>query len=122
MAQTLGIVEANWRGTKIDCKKGSTISLGGEKRSPVNTGRRTDWTAEWENSEIEITTVMRRGGPKVTDLYATPSGELQIITDIGTSYVFPDAFLSDRPTFTGGDGGELKMKWAAGSYEELTNG
>jgi hypothetical protein len=49
-------------------------------------------------------------------------GELQVICDTGQTYVFADAFLTDRPEMTSGEGGKIELKWAAGAPEELLNG
>ena len=40
----------------------------------------------------------------------------------GQTYVFPEAFLSNRPEMTSGEGGKIELVWMAGEPEELIDG
>lgn len=121
MAQTLGIVDIVWRGEKLACEKGSELMLGGIKKNPVIYGRQVGWAGEMEASTVTATFPLERGR-RMSDLWATNQGELQVICDTGQSYVFPDAFLTNRPNATGGEGGKVKLEFAAGFAEEILNG
>lgn len=122
MAQTLGIIDLVWQGTKIPVEKGGKVRLGGKKKNPVVTGRQVDYAEEWQESQITVTTRLARG-QRFSDIYKDGQGELQVLCDTGQSYTFPDAFQSgDRPEITGGEGGKIQLVWTAGDYEELING
>lgn len=118
MAQVIGIVDATWKGKNIPCEKGAKFKPGGIKNNPVTYGRRVDRAQEFVASEITIVTNLRRG-EKLSDLYQTGEGELQIICDTGQTFVFGDAFLTDRLEATGGEGGKLELKFAASEGKEI---
>lgn len=119
--QVLGIITIRWNGRVIPVEKGASCLLGGLKQMPVVYGRRVGRTQEFEPSEITGVTALQRG-QSIDDFYQVAEGELQVQCDTGQSYVFPDAFLTERLTLTGGEGGKIKLKWAAGDYRELLNG
>ncbi len=121
MAQTLGIIDLVWNGTKIPIEKNGKVKLGGMQQNAVITGRQVDYSNEFMASEITATTVIKRG-QSVLSLYAVGAGELQVLCDTGQTFVWPDAFLSNRPEFEGGAGGKMQMKWDAGEPTELLNG
>lgn len=121
MPQLLGIVDIVWKGVKIPVEKGAKLKIGGIKNNAVTYGRQVGRAQEFEASEITATTHLARG-QRFTDLYSTEEGELQVICDTGQTYVFTDAFLTDRPELTSGEGGKAELKWAAGAPEELLNG
>lgn len=118
MAQVLGIIDIAWRGRNVPIEKGAKLKLGGLKNNPVIYGRRVGRAQEFMQSEIEAVTVLERG-QRARDLYDVGEGELQVICDTGQTYVFPDAFLSEQIEMTGGEGGKLPLKWAAGEFEEI---
>lgn len=121
MTQYLGIVDLSWRGVRIPIEKGAKIKLGGVKNNAVVFGRQVGRSQEYEASEITATTHLARG-QRVKELYALGEGELQALCDTGQTYVFADAFLTERPEMTSGEGGKIEMKWMAGEPEELLNG
>lgn len=121
MAQVLGIIDLVWRGTRIAVEKGAKLKIGGIQNNSVVVGRQVHNAQEFIASEISGTTVLRRG-QRFTDLYSTAAGELQVVCDTGQTYVFTDAFLTERPEMSGGEGGKIEMKWSAGVPEEQLNG
>lgn len=118
MVQVLGIVDIVWRGRNIPVEKGAKLKLGGLKNNAVTYGRKVGRAQEFVGSEITGTTHLERG-VSYGSLYDEGEGELQVICDTGHQYTFPDAFLTDIPEMTGGEGGKLELKWAAGDYEEV---
>lgn len=118
MAQTLGVVDLYWRGRRIKVEKGAKLKLGGMKNIPVLTARGVDRAEEFAASEIEAVTVFERG-QKLEDIYTTEEDELQVHCDTRQIYVFKDAFFTERPEITGGEGGKVPMKWQAGEPEEI---
>jgi hypothetical protein len=122
MAQLLGIIDVVWRGQKIATEKGAKLRLGGLKNNGVIMGRQIGRAQEMEASEVTVTTNLKRD-QRILDLWgAGQEGELQVLCDTGQTYVFPDAFLTNRPEMTGGEGGKIEMVWMAGEAEELLNG
>lgn len=121
MAQVLGIVDIIWRGTRVDVEKGATLMLGGLQQKEVVTNTRVDYAREFMPSKITATAIVLRG-MSVLDLFAPGQAELQVQADSGQTWVFPDAFISNRPDITSGEGGKLKIEWAAGAALEQLNG
>lgn len=120
--QTLGLIDVVWRGQKLKVERGSKLRLGGMKNNPVVRGRSVDRAAEFEASEVSATIALERD-MRLLDLWGNgQEGELQCLCDTGQTYVFPAAFLTNRPDMTGGEGGKIEMMWAAGEAEELLNG
>lgn len=122
MSQVLGVIDYVWRGVSYDAEKGSTVTLGGYKQDPIEVSGKTHHARVYEKSEASFTTVLKRG-QKLSTLFAPGEGELQCNCDTGQSYIFPDAFVTNRPKMTGGEGGKIEVMFAAGSgWQELQNG
>jgi len=121
MAQTLGIVDINWRGRDLDVEKGAKIKVGGIKNNLVPTGRRANRAQEFEASEVTGSFPLPRG-LSLVDLFDPGEGPLIVKCDTGQTYSWPDAFLVNRPEATGGEGGKVEAKWNCGEPEELING
>lgn len=119
--QTLGIIDLTWRGRTIDAEKGSKVKLGGLKQNVVTTGRRVHHADEMEASEITATIVLPRG-MKLSDIFVRGEGDLIARCDSGQTYAWPDAFITNRPEMTGGEGGKIQIVWAAGEPTEMTSG
>ena len=121
MAQVLGIIDLIWNGTTLDVEKGATVMLGGFQQKEVVTESDVHYARENVASEIEATVVLQRG-QKLSDIYLAGAYELQANCDTGQSFVWPGAFLSNRPKVTAGEGGKVQLQWRAGTYQELLNG
>lgn len=116
--QTLGIVDIVWRGRNIPVEKGAKIKVGGIKNNVVNYGRRTARAQEYEGSEVTAVTNLARG-QRYGNLFDAEEGELQVVCDTGQTFVIRDAFLTDIPEITGGEGGKIELKWAGSAPEEV---
>jgi len=117
--QVLGIIDIYWRGRNIPVEKGAKLRLGGIKNNAVTYGRGVGRAQEYQGSEITATTHAERG-QSILDLLDPGEGELQAVCDTGQTYVWDDAFLEgDRPEATGGEGGKIDLKWAAGEPQEI---
>ena len=121
MSQALGVIDATYAGTLIDSEKGSKLKLAGWMQKPVVTNGQVHYSREFDAGEFTCTTVLKRG-QRISDLYPTGTAELQCNCDTGQSYTFPDAFISNLPEMTAGEGGKIELKFALGVYEELLNG
>lgn len=121
MAQTLGLISVIWRGANVPVEKGGKVTLGGLQQKEVIVGQQVDYANEMVASQVQATSRLKRGD-SLLSLYAPGTGELQVQCDTGQTYLWPAAFLSTMPTFTGSDGGKLNLEWRAGAPEELLNG
>lgn len=121
MAQTFGIMGLVWNGRTIQVEKGGTILLSGYKQNPVVTGKRVDYSQEYQAGTVTATTILPRGA-RLSDWLPNGEGELQVQCDSGQSFTMPDAFLADPPKATGGEGGKIERTWNFGEYEEILNG
>lgn len=119
MAQAVGIIDIVWRGKRVAVEKGSKVKLGGIQNKPVEWGRGVARSQEFAYSSAECTTILLRG-QKASDLYTPEEGELQIQMDTGQFVVAHDAFMTERPDITGGEGGKVQLKWAFSNWEELS--
>ena len=118
MAQVLGIVDIIWRGRNIPVEKGAKIKVGGIKNNAVTYGRKVARAQEFEGSEVTATTNLEKG-QRYGNLWDAGEGELQVVCDTGQTFTFNDAFLTDHPDITGGDGGKIELKWAGSAPEEV---
>lgn len=118
--QVLGIIDIVWLGRNVPVEKGAKLRLGGIKNNAVTYGRKVARSAEFQGSEVSAKTHLEKGA-RWRDQYSSEvEGELQVICDTGQTYTFPDAFLEgDIPSLTGGEGGSIELKWAAGDYLEI---
>lgn len=119
MAQTLGIIDAIYVGTKIPLEKGAKFNPGGYKQNPVVAGRQVFYCNEVVASQLTGTTVLQ-AGQKLADLIPTGAGELQVICDTGQVYVVPDAFRTEVPDVTGGEGGKIELKFQGSPATEIS--
>ena len=114
----LGIIDIVWKGRNIPVEKGAKVRVGGIKNNAVTYGRRVGRAQEFEGSEITATTHLERG-QRYGNLWDPGEGELQVVCDTGQTFVWADAFLTDRPDMTGGEGGKIELKWMGGEPEEI---
>ncbi len=121
MAQTLGIVDVVWRGRTLDVERGASVKLAGTLNTAVVAGRRVHRAESFEAGEVKATMVLKRGD-RIAEVDGPREGELTVLCDTGQTYTWPDAFLTVRPMFTGGEGGKMELTWAVGEGEELLNG
>jgi len=116
--QTLGIVDIVWRGRNIPVEKGAKFKIGGIKNNAVTYGRKVGRAQEFMGSEVSATTNLERG-QRWGNTWDAAEGELQVICDTGQTYVMDDAFLTDIPDITGGEGGKIELQWMASAPEEI---
>lgn len=118
MAQTLGIIDIIWKGQKLAVEKGAKLKLGGIKNNMVPFGRQVGRAQEFEPSEITAVIPFQRG-QRIGDIFSLGEGELQVLCDTGQTYSVPDAFITNRPEMTGGEGGKIEVVWSCGEMEEI---
>lgn len=121
MAQALGLVSIRWNGTKLPVEKGSTFQQGGLMQKPIITGQQVDFANEMREGKVSATKRLMRGDA-LLGIWSPGTGELQVQTDTGQTYLVPDAFLTNTANFTAGEGGKVKLEWAFGVAQEQLNG
>jgi hypothetical protein len=119
--QVLGLLSIRWNGETLPIEAGASLKLGGLAQDPIVYGRQVGRAQKFEASEITATMPLARGR-SMTALLAVQEAELQVTCDTGQSYVFPDAFLTQRPTITAGEGGKIELMWSGGDFQEILNG
>jgi len=117
MSQGVGIVRLWWNGTQYDVLKGASLRLPALRNVAVPAGYKLNRSQEFQGGEIRAT-VMVLAGMSLATFSPGAEGELQIQSDTGQTWVFPDAFILDAPTLTD-DGGKAPVTWNASSYSEL---
>lgn len=119
MAQTLGIIDAVFGGQKIPLEKGAKFNPGGVKQNPVVVGRQVHYCQEVVPSQLTGTTVLQNG-QRLADLIPSGAQELQVICDTGQTFIVPDAFRTEVPDITGGEGGKIELKLQGSPSTEIT--
>ena len=116
--QTLGIIDIVWRGRNIPVKQGAKFKVGGIQNTAVTYGRKVGRAQEFMGSEVTATTNFERG-QRFGALWDQAEGELQVVCDTGQTFVIGDAFLTERPEITGGEDGQMELKWMGSAPEEI---
>lgn len=119
MTQSLGVVDVIWNGRTIAVEPGAKFLLGGMQNKAVPYSRGVARAQEFVGSTLEITTLLT-ADLRASDMYTTEEGELQIQCDTGQTIVSYNAFMTDRPDFSGGEGGKVPLKWSFSDYEEIS--
>ncbi len=120
MAQTLGIVDLIWLGTKIPIKT-ATYKRGGLVNNAMVASRRVFNSQEFQADTVEAT-VPFKAGDSLAQFAASQIGELQYVCDTGQTYTIPDAFVTGTPQITPGsgkEGGTAKIAWAGSPAQEV---
>lgn len=118
MTQFAGRVFISINGSRQRSKSGAKLNAGGVERSPVETDLGVvGFTEKTKAPSLEFTVVMGKDTDLLT-LGAQVDSTVVFETDIGVSYVLKDAFVTDPPEFTGGDG-EISVKMSATKVEKL---
>ena len=118
MTQFAGRVFISINGARQRSKSGAKLNFGGVERTPVETDLGTlGFTEKTKSPTVEFTIVMGKDTDLAT-LASIVDSTLVFETDIGVSYSLKDAFITDPPEFTGGDG-EISLKFSATSCGKL---
>ncbi|WP_432721291.1 phage tail tube protein [Jeongeupia wiesaeckerbachi] len=116
--QFAGRVFVSLNGSRLRSKSGAKLNVGGVERTAVETDQGTlGYTEKTKTATVECTVIMARD----TDLVAlgnTVDATLVFETDIGVAYVLKDAFVTEPPEFTGGEG-EVSLKFSGTRCERV---
>ncbi len=120
MAQTLGIIDVVWKGTKYPADDGTgSFDMGGLQNASVVAGRQVHRAQKMTAAKAEITTPLM-AGMSLTDVFDRTSGELQVNCDTGQQFIINDAFLVVTPNATAGGGGKVKLSWEGSEALEIS--
>ena len=119
MSSTIGIVRLYWRGKKYDVQKGVKWRLPGMKNDDQNSTDRTLRSQAWNQGMCSATVLVTSGSDESAFDPALGPGELQLQTDIGTTYVFPDAYTRTLPDAQ--DNGQAAVTWSLSSYQTISS-
>ncbi|MBF0858797.1 hypothetical protein HKD24_06165 [Gluconobacter sp. LMG 31484] len=118
MASTLGIAKLYWRGKKYDVQKGVRWRLPGMQNNDQNATDRTLRSQAWQQGMCQATVMITNEDDESTFDPALGEGELQIQTDLGTTYVFPDAYVRSFPDVQ--DNGQAPVTWSLSTYQKIS--
>ena len=107
--QILGVIDAVWKGRKLPLEKGATFEKGGVKNNPIIFGRQTFRSQEGTSAKLTCKVPFRQGDTIASVVGDMTEGELQVVCDTGQVFVVPDAFMTEQPKLTGGDGMSLEL-------------
>lgn len=113
-----GKAKVKYNGKLADSKPGASCDRGGIKRTPVNTDNGMGYTEETVNSLVECELVLR-AGDSLDELQNLTDGTIVFECDTGQRYIIKDAFCTDPPKITGGQG--VNISFAGKPAEELVS-
>ena len=122
MAQTLGIGDLIWLGTKIPIKTAS-YKRGGLVNNAMVGSRQVFNSQEFQADTVEATIPFKKGD-SLAAYAASQVGELQYVCDTGQTYTLPDAFVTGTPQLapgSGKEGGSVKITWAGSTAMEVVS-
>ncbi|MFT9382055.1 phage tail tube protein [Gluconobacter sp.] len=118
MAQTIGVVKIWWRGKKYDVQKGVRWRLPGMQNEDQDATDRTLRSMRWNHGMAQATVMITSSSDEDDFDPALGEGELQIQTDIGAVYVFPDAYTRAKPDVQ--DNGQAPVNWTLNTYQKIS--
>jgi len=118
MAQTIGVVKLWWRGKPYTVAKGVKWRLPGMQNEDQPMTDRTLRSQRWNPGMCQATPAITSNSDEDDFDPALGEGELQIQTDIGTVYVFPDAYVRAKPDVQ--DNGQAPVTWTLNTYQKIS--
>src|SRR6185437_12166757 len=115
----LGIIKASFLGVEIPLREGSTFDLGGVVNTAQVVGTRVVNSQKMVPSEAKLKVSLEQG-TVITDLFpAGATGELQIRCDSGQTFVWENAFRTDKLSVSSGENSNVDVTMAGGTPLEL---
>lgn len=105
-------------GDLLRSKIGAKIDLGGVVRTPVVGNDVHGFAETIKESMIECEIVLAKGDSLET-LRNTAGAVVTFEADTGQTYIVRDAFLTEPPIITEGEGGDIPIKLAGKPAEEV---
>lgn len=118
MAQVLGRATIRVDGQAYQTKPGASVQLGGTMRTPVSTHFGTNFAEQHSPAVVTLTIDLVRG-LSLQALRDATDVVIQFEADTGQTYVVREAFLSNEPTVTDGEGGAIELQFTGQPAEEV---
>ena len=114
---TVGIFSAWWKGQKIEIKSGATLRLPGNQNKTETAGGTGFRYGQYQIGQFKCTAVLPKGG-SLAAFTPDDEDELQVMSDTGQQWVFPDAYILDAPDLAD-SGGNVPLTFNMNTYKEL---
>lgn len=114
----LGRVTVLRNGNQLLSNKGCKFSLAGVSRKPVIGDTPHGYTEEAVVGEVEFT-ISLSDDVDLQDLANDEDTTLMVTGDAGGSWLYPHAVQQNRIEATGGDGGQVPLKYFAATTQKV---
>jgi hypothetical protein len=116
-AQSLGIIDLIFGGTKLAVDKGASFMTGGLISTPVVAGRQITNSQQMMPASVKASFPLT-AGMSLAALKALNGSELQVKCDTGQTYIINGAFFSKDPAVKGGGGSNVSAEWSGQPAQE----
>lgn len=119
MSQRLGKAFIKVNGQLLESMPGAKLNVGGYKRNPVIGGVAVLGFAEElvpSTVECEISVA---AATKIMDIAKYKAETITFECDTGQTFVVKDAFLTEPPELTAGEGGKVPLKFAGQPADQV---
>ena len=119
MSQRLGKAFIKWDGKLLESMPDAKLSLGGVERMPVIGANAVHGFSEKIKESTLECTISVSAETRLAELAAIQDATVTFEADTGQTYIMRNAFLTEPPTVTAGEGGKVELKFAAPRAEEM---
>lgn len=118
MAKLLGWAFINVGGQRLRSMAGAKIDLGGVVREPVVGSSRVHGYSEKVKEATVECEIALAAGDSLNTIRSITDANIIFECDTGQCYTVRQAFLTDPPVVTEGEGGKIALKFAGQPAEE----
>ncbi|MDH4319872.1 MAG: phage tail tube protein [Desulfobulbaceae bacterium] len=118
MSKRLGIATIKYDGKVLNSRPGASMDPGGIARKSVITDLNIGFSEELRQSKVECEIAYDKD-TSLAELGQISGATLTFDCDTGQSYVIKDAWITDTPQLTAGDGGKVKLTFEGPAAEEM---
>ena len=119
MSQRLGKAFIKWDGKLLESMPDAKLSLGGVERAPVIGANAVHGFSEKIKESTLECEISMSAETRLAELNAIQDATITFEADVGQTYIMRNAFLTEPPTVTAGDGGKVTLKFAGPKAEEM---
>jgi len=119
MSQRLGKAFIKWDGKLLESMPDAKISLGGVERNPVIGANNVHGFSEKIKESTLECEISVSTETSLDELANIADATITFECDTGQTYVMRNAFLTEPPQATAGDGGKVPLKFAGPKAEEM---
>lgn len=119
MGMTHSMAYIKYDSKLLDSMPGAKLDLGGETREPViGDNKILGYATKIKPSTLECEVALTQG-TKLADLAGITNATLTYEADTGQTYSIRNAFLTEPPQVSAGDGGKVSLKFAGDPAQEM---